>query len=139
MAPGFNGVALRSMKDPGSAYDDPRFDGKDPQPKHMRDFVNLPDDEDGDFGGVHINSGIPNFVFYQVASALGGFAWEQAGAIWYQTLKQLSPQSEFQDCADITSQVAATKFGSGSKQQKAVVSAWDNVGIKVNAALAAAA
>jgi len=139
LAPGFNGVALRSMKDPGSAYDDPRFGGKDPQPKHMRDFVTLADDDDGDFGGVHINSGIPNFVFYQLATSLGGYAWEQAGAIWYQTLKQLSAQSEFQDCADISSQVAAAKFGSGSKQQQAVIDAWDNVGIKVNAALAAAA
>jgi len=35
--------------------------------------------------------------------------------------------------------VAAAKFGSGSKQQQAVIDAWDNVGIKVNAALAAAA
>src|SRR5207245_10045279 len=49
------GVALRSMKDPGSAYDDPQI-GKDPQPKFMKDFVNTTDDN----GGVHINSGIPN-------------------------------------------------------------------------------
>jgi len=139
LAPGFNGVALRSMKDPGSAYDDPRFGGKDPQPKHMRDFVVLPDDDDNDSGGVHINSGIPNFVFYQVATTLGGFAWEDAGAIWYQTLKQLSAQSDFQDCADISSQVAAIQFGAGSKQQRAVLDAWDNVGIKVSAALAAVA
>ena len=33
-----NGVALRSMKAPGTAYDDPVL-GKDPQPAHMKDFV----------------------------------------------------------------------------------------------------
>src|SRR5262249_14484518 len=58
LAPGINGKALRSMSDPGSAYDDPKLGGKDPQPAHMDDFVKLPQSEDQ--GGVHINSGIPN-------------------------------------------------------------------------------
>jgi len=133
MAPGINGVALRSMKDPGTAYNDPHLGGKDPQPKHMKDYIELPDNDDGDFGGVHINSGIPNYVFYLVARTLGGYAWEQAGAIWYQSLQQLSPLSDFQACADITSQVAAAKFGTGSKQQDAVISAWQEVGIKITA------
>ena len=129
MAPGIG--ALRSMKDPGTAYDDPRLGGKDPQPKHMRDLVDLPDDELDDFGGVHINSGIPNHAFFLVAHRLGGFAWEQAGAIWYETLHQLSPTSDFQNCADITTQVAGAKFGIGSTQQLAVIAAWDEVGIKI--------
>jgi Zn-dependent metalloprotease len=133
MAPGINGQALRSMKSPGSAYNDPRLGGKDPQPKHMQDFVNLPDDDFGDFGGVHINSGIPNFAFYLVASSLGGYAWEDAGAIWYQSLQQLSSLATFQDCADITAQVAGAKFGPGSKQQEAVISAWQEVGIEITA------
>ena len=54
-----NGVALRSMKDPGTAYDDPTI-GKDPQPGHMKNFVRTTSDN----GGVHINSGIPNRAFY---------------------------------------------------------------------------
>lgn len=133
LAPGINGVALRSMKDPGSAYDDPQLGGKDPQPKHIKDYVQLPDDDFGDNGGVHYNSGIPNFVFYLVATTLGGNAWEQAGAIWYQSLQQLSSTAQFQDCADITAQVAGAKFGTGSKQQNAVIAAWDEVGIKITA------
>ena len=32
------GVALRSMKAPGTAYDDPQL-GKDPQPANMKDFL----------------------------------------------------------------------------------------------------
>lgn len=133
MAPGINGVALRSMKDPGSAYDDPRLGGKDPQPKHMSDYMDLPDDDENDNGGVHINSGIPNFAFYRLAQALGGYAWEQAGLIWYQTLQQLSPLADFQDCADISAQVAGAKFGVGSQQQDAVIAAWDQVGITISA------
>jgi len=46
-----HGVALRSMKEPGTAYDDPVL-GKDPQPATMRNFVQTSDDN----GGVHINS-----------------------------------------------------------------------------------
>jgi Zn-dependent metalloprotease len=133
IAPGVRGVALRSLKDPGSAYrNDPNL-GSDPQPKHMNDFVNLPDSDDGDWGGVHINSGIPNHAFYLVARSLGGFAWEQAGVIWYEALKQLFPLANFQDCADVTAQVAAAKFGTGSRQHDAVIDAWDQVGIRVTA------
>ncbi len=55
------GVALRSMKAPGTAYDDPVL-GKDPQPAHMRDYVRTYQDN----GGVHINSGIPNHAFYLI-------------------------------------------------------------------------
>jgi Zn-dependent metalloprotease len=131
LAPGVNGRALRSMKDPGSAFDDPRLGGRDPQPKHMSEFVELPDDEFNDFGGVHINSGIPNRAFYLVASALGGHAWEQAGLIWYRSLLQLSETAQFSDCANITTQVAGTLFGANSKQQQAVKAAWDEVGVQV--------
>jgi Zn-dependent metalloprotease len=53
-ARGVKGVALRSMKAPGTAYDDPRI-GKDPQPAHMRDYVETADDN----GGVHITPGSP--------------------------------------------------------------------------------
>jgi Zn-dependent metalloprotease len=59
LADGVNGKALRSMAAPGTAYDDPIL-GKDPQPAHMKDFVNT----QSDHGGVHINSGIPNHAFF---------------------------------------------------------------------------
>ena len=71
------GEALRSMKEPGSAYNDPTL-GKDPQPGHMKNYVETTDDN----GGVHINSGIPNRAFYLTAKELGGYAWEKAGKIW---------------------------------------------------------
>lgn len=131
LADGINGDALRSMKEPGSAYDDPRLGGRDPQPKHMSDYVDLPDDEWNDWGGVHINSGIPNRAFYLVARRLGGYAWEEAGFIWYSALLQLWETAEFQDCANVTTQVAGAIYGSGSKQQQAVREAWDGVGVTV--------
>ncbi|KAL8676985.1 MAG: hypothetical protein Q9186_006545 [Xanthomendoza sp. 1 TL-2023] len=47
-------VAMRSMKAPGTAYDDHRL-GRDTQRAHMRNFLHTPFDH----GGVHTNSGIP--------------------------------------------------------------------------------
>lgn len=77
--------ALRSMKAPGTAYTDV-FGHKDNQPSHMRDYDDLPDDEDHDNGGVHENSGIPNHAFYLAAVGLGGKSWDKAGPIWYKAL-----------------------------------------------------
>ena len=62
-----NGDAIRSMKAPGTAYDDPIL-GADPQPAHMRGYVRA----SGDDRGVHINCGIPNHAFYLAAASLGG-------------------------------------------------------------------
>ncbi len=117
--------ALRSMKDPGSAYDDPLL-GKDPQPGHMDDYV----DTIKDNGGVHINSGIPNRAFYETAIRIGGYAWEKAGKIWYVTLKdKLNESSNFQDAADKTYEVAKDLYGKRSDEANAVKEGWEAVGI----------
>jgi len=127
LASGVNGVALRSMKAPGTAYNDPVL-GKDPQPATMSDYVNTSSDN----GGVHINSGIPNHAFYLVATEIGGNAWEKAGNIWYVTLRdKLKATSNFQDCADLTYQTAADLYGAGSLEQQAVQKGWAGVGISV--------
>ncbi|MFT3894890.1 MAG: M4 family metallopeptidase [Anaerolineales bacterium] len=123
-----NGVGIRSMKAPGTAYNDPVL-GKDPQPAHMKDYVTTVSDN----GGVHINSGIPNHAFYRVATEIGGNAWDKAGQIWYVTLRdKLSSSSNFQNCADLTYQSAGELFGSNSLEQQAVKNGWAAVGITVN-------
>jgi Zn-dependent metalloprotease len=125
-AKGIKGVALRSMKAPGTAFNDPMI-GKDDQPAHMKDFVHTSDDN----GGVHTNSGIPNKAFYELAIRLKGFAWERAGRIWYVTLRdRLRTDSSFQECADATFDVARELFGADSVEQRAVREAWDVVGIR---------
>jgi len=121
------GVGIRSMKAPGTAYDDPVL-GKDPQPAHMNGYVNTSEDN----GGVHINSGITNHAFYVAAVEIGGFAWEKAGQIWYVTLRdKLRDKSDFQQCAAYTFQVAGDNFGVGSLEQQAVKKGWMEVGIDV--------
>ena len=129
--PRVQGAALRSMKAPGTAYDDPVL-GKDPQPAHMRDYVNDPEDD----GGVHVNSGIPNLAFYRTASALGGFAWEKAGKIWYTALtKLLRKDSDFAAAARLTRTAASDLYGKGSAEEKAVRDAWRAVGVEETAPL----
>ncbi|MCX9011622.1 MAG: M4 family metallopeptidase [Candidatus Methanoperedens sp.] len=121
------GKALRSMKEPGTAYDDPVL-GKDPQSAHMRDYKRLPRREDS--GGVHINSGIPNRAFCITAMEIGGHAWEKAGKIWYIALRdRLRYNSGFQAAANKTFQIAGVMFGTGSEEQNAVKKGWTEVGI----------
>ncbi len=124
-AKGVNGVGIRSMKDPGTAYDDSRL-GKDPQPAHMKDIYR----GGGDNGGVHINSGIPNKAFYLAASEMGGYAWEKAGKIWYTALcDRVKPRTTFSECADILITLAGELYGVGGAEQKAVRNGWKAVGV----------
>ena len=122
-----HGVALRSMKAPGTAFDDPVL-GKDDQPDSMSGYVHT----SADNGGVHINSGIPNRAFYLAASHFGGYAWEKAGRIWYETLrdKRLRKTATFSQFARYTTQNADHLFGTAAR--KAVADAWSEVGIKVS-------
>jgi len=120
------GRAIRSFEDPGSAYDDPIL-GKDPQPKHMRDYVVTNEDN----GGVHTNSGILNHGFYFFATGLGGYAWQVPGYIWFQTLSILKPDADFNDFALATMKVAGEKFGEGGYVQQTLAQSWALVGIFV--------
>jgi len=123
-----NGVALRSMAAPGTAYDDPVL-GKDPQPAHMDDYQNVTYDN----GGVHINSGIPNHAFYLTALEMGGYAWEKAGRIWYETLcNRLPPNADFQKAAQETFAAAGALYGVDSPEQLAVRHGWEGVGLSVD-------
>ncbi len=92
--PEIDADALRSMKAPGKAYNNPTL-GRDPQPDHMSKYVMMPDTDEGDNGGVHINSGIPNKAFYLTAMGIGGHAWEAPGHIWYAALKASSQRTQF--------------------------------------------
>lgn len=126
--PNVNGVGIRSMKAPGTAYDDATL-GRDPQPGHMNDFVHT----GADNGGVHINSGIPNRAFYITALELGGFAWEKAGQIWYATLRdRLGPADQFASAARKTFLTAGEMYGVGSLEQQAVRNGWAEVGLSVD-------
>jgi len=125
LGPDVKGVAIRSMAAPGTAYDDPRL-GRDPQPGHMRDYVDTQDDN----GGVHINSGIPNKAFHVVATTLGGNAWEAAGQVWFDTITgDISADCDFETFAALTVKAATARHGAGSEVVAAVRAGWVAVGL----------
>jgi len=121
-APGF----LRSMANPAQ--------GLSAQPIKMSQYQNLPNTEAGDWGGVHINSGIPNRAAYLVAEGLtveglgasiGRLKTEQ---IWYRALNiYLQASSKFTDARRATIQSAEDLYGVASVEASAVTAAWDVV------------
>lgn len=115
--PGTPGDALRSFENP-ELYD---------QPSHMNDFVVLPNTEQGDYGGVHINSGIPNKAFYNLI-AIEGMSPEKAQHIYYRTLTvYLTQFSNFADCKAALIRSAQDLYSDAEAQQ--VKRAFDAVGI----------
>lgn len=118
LMPAVHGVALRSLKAPGTAYDDPVL-GKDEQPATMAGYVH----STADNGAVHINSGIPNHAFYLAATSIGGPAWEVAGRVWYEALRddRLGRATRFRTFARATLRAA---HGFGQHVVTAVTDAW---------------
>ncbi len=123
--PAVQGRALRSMAEPGTAYDDPVL-GKDPQVASMADYVETTEDN----GGVHLNSGIPNRAFQLAAVALGGPSWELPGRIWYAALTSgIGPSAGFVEFAEATAAAAGDIADEAARE--AVVAAWREVGVEV--------
>lgn len=78
-----------------------------------------------DNGGVHINSGIPNFAFYKFATAV---TKEKAEKVYYKVLTNyLTKNSDFKDLRVAVESAANDLFGSDVKN--AASSAFDAVGI----------
>jgi Zn-dependent metalloprotease len=118
LKPGY-GAALRSMKAPGTAYDNADL-GKDPQPARMSDYVKTEDDD----GGVHINSGIPNHAFYTFATELDGYTYDKAAKVWYQSLLASKPKDQFVDFAKTTIAQTVALYKAGGAEEAAIRKAW---------------
>lgn len=124
MGPTLKGQAIRSMKAPGTAYDNPLM-GKDPQPDHMNHYYSGASDN----YGVHINSGIPNKVFYLVSVAI---TTRKAGLLWFETLKGLSSETSFKQFKSAVLKTAKALVKSkklGAKTVDSAKKAFANVGL----------
>lgn len=122
--PSIPGDGLRSMEDPHNGY---TSDHPDWQPAHMNEYITLPNDPEHDHGGVHINSGILNKAFYNVASVIGR---SKGGLIWYrsQTI-YLTNNSQFSDLRTACLNSAKDIFGDGSAEYNAVNDGFSAVGL----------
>jgi bacillolysin len=122
-----SGEGLRNFQDPNNGK---QKGEKFWQPAHMNEFIVLPENEENDWGGVHINSGIPNKAFYNVAMSIG--RWK-AAQIWYRTLTAyLTSNSQFRDMRMCALLAANDLYGFNSAEYNAVANAFDAVGIYVN-------
>lgn len=120
--------AIRSLKAPGTAYVNHPLLGTDPQPAHMKNYTNDP----YDYGGVHLNSGIPNHAFYLAAVTIGGYAWEKAGKIWYAAMRdkeRVKINATFAEFKEATLYHAREFFAEEPSIEKAVANAWNAVGV----------
>ncbi|MCB0822835.1 MAG: M4 family metallopeptidase [Bacteroidales bacterium] len=112
---------LRDMSNPhngGASLNDPSF-----QPAHTDEqyFGNE------DNGGVHINSGIMNYCYYQFATQIGK---EKAEAIYYKSMTDyLVKSSQFVDARVAFVQAAKDLYGTSSAEATAVDNAFAAVGI----------
>ncbi|OCL05503.1 zincin, partial [Glonium stellatum] len=124
-----NAHSLRSIKDPEASTN------LDPQPASVQSTLYFKKEEsteeDDDYGGVHMNSGVPNFAFYKVAMALGGRSWDRAGKIWYDTLtdKRLQRKAKFVDFARLTVDHAQKLYPEDKSVAQVVQKAWEEVGV----------
>ncbi len=113
--------SLRSLQDPhngGKSISDNSF-----QPNNMKEFFY----GNSDNYGVHINSGIPNFAFYLLATSPIGKA--NAGKIYYRALNNyLTKKSLFLDLRVAVIQAAKDLF-SNLNADKYAATAFDSVGI----------
>ncbi len=110
---------LRDMSDPhnGSVSGDPGW-----QPKHTSEMYL----GSADNGGVHINSGICNYAYYLLATAISK---EKAEQIYYRALTvYLTKSSQFIDLRIAVEQAAKDLYGDSTEVSK-VKTAFDAVGI----------
>ncbi|PID40569.1 MAG: hypothetical protein CR984_02525 [Proteobacteria bacterium] len=119
---------LRSLSNPAAGYSS--------LPAKMSEYRNLPNTEDGDWGGVHINMSIPSRAAYLMAEGLtaegGGTSIGRGKTekIFYRALTTyLQASSGFQDARVATVQAAEDLYGAGSAEVSAVKLAWDGVEI----------
>lgn len=93
------------------------------QPKNMNEYYTGNEDN----GGVHINSGIPNWAFFKFATATSR---EKAEQVYYRALTlYLTRLSRFIDLRLAVVKAATDLYGASSAEVSAAKAAFDAVGI----------
>ena len=126
------GKPFRDLRDP-TLFD---------QPAHMKNFRVLPNTWQGDWGGVHINSGIHNKAAHLILTAVDSsgnltFTPQDIAAVFYIALTQhLSRTSQFSDSRRAVLLAAQTYFrtrppAEQATKLQAIEKGFDGVGIKL--------
>jgi bacillolysin len=112
------------------------------QPDHYSKLQRLPPDDAHDNGGVHVNDGIPNHVFYLAieggtnrtsgirVQGVGASNREQIEKVFYRAFAQLMPSNaDFPMARAVTLRAAQDLYGLNSAPSNAVRDAWTAVGV----------
>jgi Zn-dependent metalloprotease len=132
--PSTSGDALRYMDTPHRAGN--AGYSADDDPDHYSERYTGTSDN----GGVHINSGIPNHVFYLVAKGgnhahipgpfVTGIGADKAAKIWYKALTTyMTSSTNFAGARAATLSAATSLYGAGSAEYNAVANAWAACGV----------
>ncbi len=114
-------MSLRTFDD-SVAYDYAEL-GRDDQVKHAKDFY----EEEEDFGGVHINSGILNHMFYTFCMELNENIWDKPLKIWFNALMNIRPNCNFEDFASLLAESCNDLYG--EEALNILIKALSHVGI----------
>jgi hypothetical protein len=123
---------LRDMCDPSTRG----------QPETFWDFAYLPDTKAGDYGGVHVNNGIPNFAWCKTAQLLrlkgnsdsqlrgkmGAVAWMLMGSLPSDATMYITAAFAMTDMQALYGGIGANPWGHACL----VWDAWNQVGVAVN-------
>ncbi|MGQ4426424.1 M4 family metallopeptidase, partial [Streptomyces violaceoruber] len=96
------------------------------QPQTMKEYVKTCEDH----GGVHKNSGIPNYAFYRMATGIGRVP--TAKILYHAMTQYLVPYSAFRDFYSAMVSSAVDLYGTNSIWTSAVSSILKSVGINLN-------
>jgi Zn-dependent metalloprotease len=132
--PATAGDALRYMSAP---HNDPNYGytANDDPDYYTERYTGTSDN-----GGVHINSGIPNHVFYLLAHGgthahvpgpfVTGIGPDKAARIWYRALTTyMTSSTNFAGARAATLNAAADLYGAGSAEYLSVADAWTACGV----------
>ena len=122
-----SGKSLRNMANPA--------DASYPQPSHFSQYSTLPNTTEGDWGGVHVNSGIPNRALYLLAEGLSeenlgvSIGRGKTANLAFLTMTGLTPSASFDEAAEYMASLARIEYPSESEIYDATVLAWKSVGL----------
>ncbi|MEL6676613.1 MAG: M4 family metallopeptidase, partial [Bacteroidota bacterium] len=123
----FTTGALRDLSNPNNGHpagSNP-FNSPGYQPANMANLYTGNQDN----GGVHINSGIPNFAYYKYATA-PGMDKIKAEKVYYKALTDyLTRSSQFIDHRLAVIQAATDLYGASSNEVSQAAASFDQVGI----------
>ena len=111
----------------GGAIRDYRYPEHFGQPMTVDDYEATKNDDFGDHGGVHTNSGIPNHAYWGVVLAVGRDKAEQI--VWRALTEHLGPDSNFEDFRTAMLESAAELYGGGGDEVDGVNGAFAAVGL----------